>query len=518
MSSAPPDFHADFGNFNRTHRARAQPKEYPRPMRPALHDDGAISPAIGAPSPLIGVWDPWEDPPPPEWPSRILSPQIEDTLAAISLRDGVDFGVLCMTVISAASAAAPKNGRFSPYMAGHWKVPPIIWCMLVGESGLRKTLLDNIAFAPIRARQAEAWALYRRELETWRRAPKEGRGNKPEEPHSHIVNDYTPEALHVILDRTPRGISVVKDELAGFFDFARYGGAVNHGARAFFLSAYEDLSCPVHRIGRDSLYLEHTGISVYGAIQPDKLAKFTGLESDGLLQRFQTMRVKETGVSRPIPVQGLDLVHQAIDQLCCIDGQTYASTAEAEAMIRATEVEAKRFAMITDYGPGWKGYCEKAHGTHARFALLLHMLSNPNERIIPTDTVHRAARLARFAIQHARDFYSLIPDGRVDLLRDIAGWLLTKKSDGDDNNERIVANQVASNVRGCRPLGSKGIADILDPFVTGGWLEPESDLRGNRAWYFKPSIRAIFRAREVEERERRRLIREAIRGLGEPVS
>ena len=250
------------------------------------------------------VWNPWDDPPPPEWPGGILSRATEETLASVSLRDGVDFGVLCMTVIAAASAAAPKDARFTPFVSAHWQVPPIIWCMLIGESGLRKTLLDAVAFAPIRARQAELWSHYRRELDAWRHDKKAERDDKPEEPHSDLVNDYTPEALHVILGRTPRGTAVVKDELAGFFDFARYGGAINHGARAFFLSAYDDQPCPVHRIGRDSLYLEHTGVSVFGVIQPDKLAKLTGLEGDGLLQRFLTIRVKETAVSRQIAVRG----------------------------------------------------------------------------------------------------------------------------------------------------------------------------------------------------------------------
>ena len=466
------------------------------------------------PEPL-GVWDPWEDPLPPKWPNGILSPQAEETLTTVSLRDGVDFGVLCMTVISAASAAAPKNARLSPYVSTHWVVPPIIWCIVIGESGLRKTLLDAVAFAPIRALQSALWRAYRDELAAWRANGSEG--HQPEQPHSHIVNDYTPEALQLILDKTMRGTAVVKDEIAGFFDFARYGGATNHGNRAFFLSAYDDQACPVHRIGRDSLYIEHTGISVFGAVQPDKLSKLTGLESDGLLQRFALLRVCKTTVSRPIPVKGLDLIHQAITRLCRLNGRAYASTPEGEVMIRATEEDAKGFAQITDYGLGWKGFCGKVHGTHARLALILHLLDNPDAMIVPAETVHRAARLTRFLLQHARDFYSLIPDGRMDLLRNIAGWLLTKKPGNPGEAERIVASDLTHAVRGCRPLGSKGIADVLDPFVTGGWLEPESDFPGNRAWMFNPTIREAFAVRENEERERRRLIREAIRKLEEPV-
>jgi hypothetical protein len=197
-------------------------------------------------------------------------------------------------------------------------------------------------------------------------------------------------------------------------------------------------------------------------------------------------------------------------------------------MTRATEAEAKNFAMITDYGLGWKGFCAKSHGTHARCTLILHLLGNPGSargqsgladqfrpEIVPAETVHRAGRLNRYLLHHARDFYSLIPNGRMDLLRDIAGWLLTKPAGTPGGAERILASDLTYAVRGCRPLGSKGIADVLDPFVTGGWLEPESDFPSNRAWTLNPAIRAAFAVREVAERERRRLVREAIHKLGQ---
>jgi hypothetical protein len=60
-------------------------------------------------------YDPWTDPPPPRWPSGVLSRETEETLAAISLRDGVDFPVQAMAHIAAASGAAPKDARFAPF-------------------------------------------------------------------------------------------------------------------------------------------------------------------------------------------------------------------------------------------------------------------------------------------------------------------------------------------------------------------------------------------------------------------
>jgi hypothetical protein len=221
-------------------------ERHPPPGAQAPSGDGAQPPPPPEPPPepypepsrspqprSLPVWDPWEDPQPPPWPGGILSPQFEDTLAAVGQRDGVDFGMLGMAVIGAVSTAAAKDARFSPYVSVPWTVPPILWIMLIGESGLRKTLLDGVAFAPIRALQSSMWRDYRTELNAWKRADKKERGDRPEEPHSYIVNDYSAESLQLILDRTSRGTAVVKDEIAGFFDFNRYGGkAPNHSNRA----------------------------------------------------------------------------------------------------------------------------------------------------------------------------------------------------------------------------------------------------------------------------------------------
>src|SRR5690348_9501626 len=54
-------------------------------------------------------FDPWEEPKPTRWPGCVLSKETEEAFAAISLRDGVDFGAQCSAYVAAASAAAPKN-------------------------------------------------------------------------------------------------------------------------------------------------------------------------------------------------------------------------------------------------------------------------------------------------------------------------------------------------------------------------------------------------------------------------
>ena len=134
------------------------------------------------------LFNPWEEPKPPEWPGGVLSRRTEETLAAISLRDGVDYAAQSIAYICAASGAAPKNIQFAPYKSDGdgWSVPPIIWLMIIAESGQRKTAIMETAFRALRTRHTTVWTDYLRALKEWRALPSDERHStpKPVEPHS----------------------------------------------------------------------------------------------------------------------------------------------------------------------------------------------------------------------------------------------------------------------------------------------------------------------------------------------
>jgi hypothetical protein len=467
------------------------------------------------PTDLSTVWNPWEASPPAVWPNAILSRETEQTLALVSLRDGIDLGVISMAIISAVSAAAPKDARFYPYRRDGWAVPPILWVSLVGESGTRKTLLETIALSAVREAHADLWLPYQAELRHWNSLPAKQRGPKPTEPRSYIIADPTPEALQRALSITSHGSAIVKDELVSLLEFTRYrDGGNGAAARAFYLSAYEDQPCAVLRVTRDGVYVQHTGLSMFGGIQPSRLSGFRkDMETDGLLQRFIVVIVRPAIQGNPQIDAGTGLIaiHKTIKRLCHFDACSYSTTPEGGELIRQTELLGRDYAIITDYGEGWPGFCYKLHGTHARLALVIHLLEDPENGVIPTDTVARASRLVHgFIIQHASDFYGSLTHGGRNITQDIAGWLLTRGPVEATERERITASDLTNAVRSCRPLGSKGIADALDPLVTGGWLTPEHDYPNNRAWFFNPAIRSLFAERTVAERERRAAVREQI--------
>jgi hypothetical protein len=90
------------------------------------------------------LFDPWADPPPPEFPGGVLTREMEDTIFALAMRDGVCPGALAMAYLAAASGAAPKAARFMPYQSGDWSVPPIVWVMTIADSGQRKTAIAQL--------------------------------------------------------------------------------------------------------------------------------------------------------------------------------------------------------------------------------------------------------------------------------------------------------------------------------------------------------------------------------------
>jgi hypothetical protein len=459
--------------------------------------------------------DPWEASPPPEWPGGVFhTNELNDLVFQLHFRDGVDAGAQGMAMLTAASGAAPKNARLAPYAGTNWLVPPIVWTMVVADSGQRKTPVIANAFSALQAMHRETWLAHRGEMQKWRSLPAAERKKTPapEQPHPVIVEDPTVESLQAVLAASPtdRGTCMLRDEIAGLFGFGRYNNGHGDAERAFYLQAFEAGTYTVHRIKRGTVFISCTGLTIFGCIQPDRLADFTGLESDGMLQRFNPIVCSPPPAGRPgVRTPGLPAFEAVIRRLARLDGMRYATDEEGEQQIRATERDGVEFTQFTDFGRGFQGYCAKLHGTHARVALILHLLNDPEQPVIPAATIERAGWLVRrFLLPMTAEFYASIPGSVFQRMQDIAGWVLTKAPD------RILASDLATNVRACRSLSAKELNEAIDPLVTGGWMEPEEPYPTNRAWQLHPALRGHFADRAEIERARRAALRRLFQRIG----
>jgi hypothetical protein len=107
------------------------------------------------------------------------------------------------------------------------------------------------------------------------------------------TNDATIEKLSELLAQNPRGLLLYRDELVGLLSgWDREG---REGDRAYFLEAWNGYgSLTTDRISRGTVHTENVCLSIFGNIQPAKLAHYLdrtirGMDNDGLLQRFQLL-------------------------------------------------------------------------------------------------------------------------------------------------------------------------------------------------------------------------------------
>jgi hypothetical protein len=327
-----------------------------------------------------------------------------------------------------------------------------------------------------------------------------------------IVEDINVEKLQEILARSPRGALMLRDEIAPLFDFRRYSKGVGAAERAFYLRAYEGDMVRVHRMGRATDHGDTIGLALFGCVQPDRLADFKDLGSDGLMQRFVPLVIPERRLSEPDTiVYGKRELDNAINLLMVERGHdVYRTTPEGSALIRDTEIAGQELSEVTDFGKTFQGFCSKLHGLHARLAFLLHLLDDQNKAAIPAETIERAARLTMFCVGHARAFYSRAPGSVLEITKAAAGYILTRPFPIGDEPERIVASSITSGVRACRGMSLRRLAEVLAPLVAGGWLTPESPFGDCNAWLVTDGLREVFAARRAAEAERRAATRALI--------
>lgn len=107
------------------------------------------------------------------------------------------------------------------------------------------------------------------------------------------TNDATTEKLGELLNQNPRGLLVFRDELTGLL--LSWDREDRQSDRAFFLEAWNGSgSFTTDRIGRGTVDIKNTCLSILGGIQPGKLQAYllqaaNNLTNDGMIQRFQLL-------------------------------------------------------------------------------------------------------------------------------------------------------------------------------------------------------------------------------------
>jgi len=288
-------------------------------------------PTSNSPEPELPWSDPQElpslFPQAPRLPAEMLPDALRTWLCDVSERLQVPLEFAAAPAIVGLSAVVGRKFGIHPKRRDDWLVIPNLWGVDIERPGTMKSAtivealkpLGNLAarahkeyeqtFAECKASAEVHKARIQAVKDLIKAAAKKRDENEIAELRKELsslesvatgesterryrVNDATTEKLIELLRDNPRGLLVYRDELFGWL---RNLDKVGHeGDREFYLEGWNgDGAFTSDRIGRGTVHAEGVCLSLFGGIQPGKLAAYVdnainGLEGDdGLLQRFQ---------------------------------------------------------------------------------------------------------------------------------------------------------------------------------------------------------------------------------------
>jgi hypothetical protein len=244
-----------------------------------------------------------------------LRPQVEDTSERMQVPPDFPAAVSIVALAGCAGRRAmvqPKQIDFS------WEMPVNLWGMVVGQPGLLKSPSITTIMRPLvqieqqwqetnklamqhfeirnaqRKIEQEIWSRdYKKACETGAHPPDERPAAEEPPPQKRLLlGDATSEKTHELMLWNPGGLLMVRDELASFIaGLDKTGRELDRG---FYLQAWSgDTGFTMDRIARGSVFVPHVCLSLFGAIQPGRIAQLladqAGPNADGLIQRFQVM-------------------------------------------------------------------------------------------------------------------------------------------------------------------------------------------------------------------------------------
>ena len=442
-----------------------------------------------------------------------LSSLVAEAAAAI----GCDEAYLSLPILTVAGAAIGTTRRLE--LKAGYAAPPILWTVIVGESGTAKTPALSAVLDPVRQHEARLREEHRLDLddhelavETYEKARAGWRSTKasdvdpprrPAEPAGKraLVVDSTVEALAVVMADNSRGLLLARDELAGWLgSFDRYAGKAGGGSdEAFFLSAFNGIQHDVDRRTGDrrTIHVRQAALSITGGIQPAVLRRALGAErrESGLMARLLLAAPPprpQKWTEAEISIFTRQAYADLLSRLYALAPDLDAEGREAARLLRLSyeakkawiefhDLHAEELADLAgDLAAAWS----KLRDTAARIALILHETKlaagqKVDEYEVDLDTMQRAITLVEWLKHETLRVYRILGESEVDRSarqadEKLVSWLRRR---GGSATARDV-------VTGCRWIetsdDAKAALDRLEAAGAGYWQDRPAGERGGK--------------------------------------
>lgn len=363
--------------------------------------------------------------------SSVFSPFIADILGGRAGAFPVADTAMLAPFITTMASVLGKRYVVEPKTG--WREPCVFWMGTVAPASSLKTPVANQFLWPLEKLDGQGQHAYKEALQQYRAQPRDTRGNPPALPRQRVVMDATLEGLCTLLERPDvHGVVSFHDELAAFIgDMDKY--RKSNSDRAHWLSMWSGGGINILRKGSDPILVERTAVSLFGAIQQDKLTDLlygddaAAKSGDGFWSRF--LWVSPPYVFPHVNRNEVEINTQLMELVERLDAcskkpivvtfsddawELFASTCDGYSR-EADRTYASRAAFLG-----------KLRGYLARFAGLLHALDHVTydglmdqiNRTIPLSVMERAVILTQFFLNQFDVLAPQVGSG------DLPGWVV----------------------------------------------------------------------------------------------
>jgi hypothetical protein len=360
------------------------------------------------------------------FPVHLLPEPVRSYVIEGAASIGCDPSYIVLPVLSMLAGAI--GNTHSVLLKDGWEEPCVVWSCIVGRSGTAKSPAIDLAFKPLKRIQE---SLYLRHQSS--EVPAEVTDDRStQRPPRCIIGDVTIEATMQLIQENPHGIVLLRDELASWFDFDRYGKGKGVGSAALWIELFHARSVSVDRRTQESIFAQRASLSIAGGIQPGTLGWVfdrKNLES-GLVARFlfampiaRPKRWSDASISRDTQQAMQTLVEGLYaHELCTVP--PYASEHQPKPHVIPLSPEARKaFARFADK------HCEsilseteeiaaawtKLECYVPRLALIMHLVREQqgdptliDPESIDADSIQAAIELVMWFKQETKRLYAAI--------------------------------------------------------------------------------------------------------------
>ena len=357
---------------------------------------------------------------PPEVDLSLFPPVLGNRAQEISDAMGLDPIIPLFSGLGAVCGVADSRIRLE-LMPGY-KVPPILWLMVIGDPSDKKSPGSRPMLGTLRELEAEDRPRFEAEHLAWEAkeaaysAAKKAFLEHAASPDAFIngaapivpkldpepvpvkiaVSDVTSQKLVRVAAARPRGLLGYFDEMAAWCKGLTDKGTSEN--RSTWVVAYESEPYSMDRVGAGSIYAENMAVSIFGCIQPKVFGKYLAeMANDGLLQRFIPALTREryNKVGEPIPdyMTTSSSWDQCLRIIYSLPAITYRLSPAAYDAFRAFQYwyeqrkKDERLLMASDTYMTAFG---KLEGTTGRMILVFHLIENPYSIEINLEVAQRA--------------------------------------------------------------------------------------------------------------------------------